>query len=94
MLQMYMEDDARGTYGNTEKGGVAHPAGSDSEDPPKVVPMARLLSDVRALEKLMARRDPPRVRLRARKVLQALYLPGDASGEGFGSAVIGAKGIM
>ena len=94
MLQMYMEDDARGTYGNTEKGGVAHPAGSDSEDPPKVLPVERLFSDVRTLEKLTATKKPPRVRHRAREVLQALYVPGDASGSGFRSVVIGTKGIV
>ena len=77
-----------------EKEDAAHPTGSDSEDPSKVLSVARLLSDVRALEKLTATKEPPIVRLRAREVLQALYLPGDASGAGFRSAVIGTKGIM
>ena len=49
MSQLYMDDNARGTEGNVEKGDVAHTAGSDSEDPPKVLPVARLLSNVRAL---------------------------------------------
>ena len=77
---MYSEDNTRGTEGNMEKGDVAHPAGSDSEDPPKVLPVERLLSNVRALKKLTTTKEPPRVRLRAREVLQALYLPGNASG--------------
>ena len=91
---MDMEDIAGGTEGNVEKGYVAHLVGRDSEDPSKVLPIARLLSNVRALKKLMTIKEPPRVQLRAREVLQALYLPGDASGSGFGSAVIGTKGIM
>ena len=32
--------------------------------------------------------------MRAREVLQVLYLPGDASGAGFGSAIIRKDGIM
>ena len=61
MLQMYMEDNARGMEDNAEKGDVAHPTGSDSEDPPRVLPVERLLSNVRALKKLTATKDPPRV---------------------------------
>ena len=87
MLELCREDNARGTEGN-------HPAGSDPEDPPKALPVERLLSDGRALDELTAPRDPPRVRLRAREVLQAIYLTGDASGAWFGSAVICTKGIM
>ena len=89
-----MEDNARGTEGNIEKEEVAHSAGSDPEDPSKVLPVERLLRDVRALKKLTATKEPPRVELRAREVLQALYIPSNASGAGFGSAVIGTKGIM
>ena len=42
----------------------------------------------------MAPATPPRVKLRDRDVLQALYLPGDASGAGFGSAITKKDGIM
>ena len=77
---MDMEDIARGTYGNVEKGYVAYPAGSNSEYPPTMLPVARLLSYIRALLKLTATKEPPRVHLRAREVLQALYLLCDASG--------------
>ena len=56
--------------------------------------MERLLSDVKALVKLMASATPPRVKLRAQDVPQALYLQGDASGVGFGSAIIKKDGIM
>ena len=57
-----MEDNARGTEGNIEKEEVAHSAGSDPEDPSKVLPVERLLRDVRALKKLTATKEPPRVR--------------------------------
>ena len=66
ILQMDMEDIARGTEGNIEKGDVAHPARSDSEDPSKILPIASLVSDVRTLEKLTATKDPLRVQLRVR----------------------------
>ena len=59
-----------------------------------MLPVTRLLSDVRTLETLAATKDPPRVRLRAREVLQALYIPNNASGAGFGPVVIGTKGII
>ena len=96
MSELYREDNARGTDGNInmERGEISHPAGSDPEDPTKVLPMGRLLSNVRALEKLTAPREPPRVRLRAWNILQALYLPGNASGAGFGSTAIGTNVIM
>ena len=67
--QMYMEDNTSGTEDNMGKGDIAYPAVSNSEDPPKVLPVERLLSDVRAIEKLTATTEPPRVRLRAREVL-------------------------
>ena len=60
----------------------------------KVLPVERLLSDVKALVKLTAPSTPPRVKLRARDVLQALYLPGGASGAGFWSVIIKKDGIM
>ena len=94
MSEFYREDNARGTEGDMEKGEVAHPAGSNPENPPNVLPVEKLLSDIRALKKLTAPKEPPRVRLRAREVLQALYIPNNASGAGFGPVVIGTKGIM
>ena len=69
-------------------------ARSNLEEPSKVLPVEMLLSDIRALKKLTAPVVPPQVKLRAREVLQVLYLPGNASGEGFGYAVIGGKLIM
>ena len=61
MSQMDMDDIARGTEGNIEKGDVVHPAGSNSENTSKVLPVARMLSDGRALEKLTATKKLPRV---------------------------------
>ena len=52
------------------------------------------MGDVESLQKLTTHVAPPRVRLGALDILLALYLPGDASGLGFGSAVIGAEGIL
>ena len=49
---------------------------------------------MKALVELTVPSTPPRVRLRAREVLQALYLPGDASGAGFGTVIIRKDGIM
>ena len=40
-----MEDNARGMEGNIGKGEVAHPAGSDPEDPPKVLPAENAVWD-------------------------------------------------
>ena len=48
---------------------IADLAQSDLEEPPKVLPVERLLSDVRALKKLMAPVAPPQVKLRASVVL-------------------------
>ena len=69
-------------------------ARSNLEEPSKVLPVEMLLSDIRALKKLTAPVVPPQVKLRAREVLQVLYLQGDTGGAGFGSAIIGTKGIM
>ena len=66
----------------------------DLEEPPRVLLVERLWSDVNALKKLMAPVAPPRVRLRAQDVLLALYLAGDASGVGFGSPLIKDKEIL
>ena len=49
---------------------------------------------MKALVELTTLSTPPRVRLRAIEVLQALYLPGDANGAGFGTAIIRKDGIM
>ena len=66
----------------------------DLEEPSRVLPVELLLSDVKALVKSTAPPTPPGVKLRARDILQALYLPGDASGAGFESAIIKKDGIM
>ena len=54
--------------------------------------MPRLVSDVKYLIELLDLEVAPRQRLRAKKV-SYFYLPGDASGSGFGSALIGEEGI-
>ena len=64
------------------------------EEPPRVLPVEKLLSNIKALVKLTAPTTPPRVKLRSQDVFQALYLPGDASGAGFGSAITKKDGIM
>ena len=61
-----------------------------------VLSTKKLLSDLEALKKLTEPVIPPRGRLQALNILLALYLPGDTSGSGFGSAVvvIGMEGII
>ena len=92
--ELSREDNARGAESNTGKDMIADLAWIDFEEPPTVLPVERLLSDVRALKKLAAPAMPPQVKLRAHEVLHAIYLPGNASGAGFGSTVIGIEGIM
>ena len=61
-----------------------------SDDPKWVLPMPRLWRDARALVELTNTDEPPRQRYRASANMVAFYMPGDASGLGFGSALIGA----
>ena len=68
--------------------------GDLAEEPPIVLPVEKLLSDVKALVKLTGPSTPSRVKLRAQDVLQALHPPGDASGSGFGSVIIKKDGVM
>ena len=69
------------------------PDKTGTPDPPDgVKPVPRLVSDVKYLVELLDLEVAPRQRMRA-KNLSCLYLPGDASGSGFGSAVIGEDGI-
>ena len=70
------------------------PNKGDLGEPPKVLLVERLQIDVEALKKLTAPAAPPRLRLRAQDILLALYLTDDASGTGFGSALIKDKGIL
>ena len=74
--------------GNRTKDVSSNLKKGDLQELPRVLPVERLLIDVRTLVKLTAPSTPPRVKFRAWDVLQALYLPGDASGAGFGSAII------
>ena len=54
------------------------------ESPPELVNLApRLTLDVEALEKLTSSKEPAETKCRVRTALTALYLMGDASGQGF-----------
>ena len=61
--------------------------------PEHVLPQPRLHRDVKCLMELTALADPPRHLFRVGALMAAFYVPGDASGSGFGSAVIGEHGI-
>lgn len=64
-------------------------AGAEEITPPeRVQPVGRLLEDVEALLDLTSPAEPPKDAVRAQEAMVALYLPGDASGTGFGSAII------
>ena len=65
----------------------------DQEAPATVAVQPRLRSDIRCLLQLTAPRTPPRERYRAGSTSVAYYMPGDASGKGFGSALIGPDRI-
>lgn len=82
------DEDAGGD--GAELGGEAE----TEEAPDLVVPVERLSNDVTAMLALTEGKEPPRGRLRPEDTLVALYLPGDASGSGFGSAVIKKDGII
>ena len=66
----------------------------EEEAPYLVVPVERLYNDVTAMLAPTEGKEPPRGRLRPENTLVALYLPGDASGSGFGSVVINKEGII
>ncbi|EJK51196.1 hypothetical protein THAOC_29653, partial [Thalassiosira oceanica] len=69
------------------------PVAVEPEAPSTVEVFDRLRRDVKALLELTSSEDPPRRRIRSKEVLVALYLPGDASGKGFGSALIWREGV-
>ena len=66
----------------------------DVDEPLIILPANRLLSNVEALKKVTKPSIPPRGRLQALNILLTLYVPGDASGSGFGLVVIGKEGII
>ena len=72
---------------------------TDKEDvqeecPPELVnPAPRLTLDVEALEKLTASKEPAATKYRVGATMSALYLMGDASGQGFGSGLWDGKGL-
>ena len=63
------------------------------QGPEHVLPQPRLHRDVKCLIELTALAEPPRHLFRVGALMAAFYVPGDASGSGFGSAVIGDHGI-
>ena len=66
-----------------------------TEEPDLVAPVDRLKQDVEALIELTATTEPPKVDYRGAKNLTAWYCPGDASGSGFGTAlVMKGRGIL
>ena len=65
----------------------------EPEAPSTVEVFDRLRRDIKCLIELTSPEKPPRRRIRSREVLVALYLPGDASSQGFGSALIRREGV-
>ena len=61
----------------TPKFGLEGPSKENQEEPTRVLPVERLLSNAEALNKLTALVAPPRLRLRAQDVLLALFLTSD-----------------
>ena len=59
-----------------------------TSEPDKVAPVERLIRDVNALDELTDTASPPKTSYRAPEGLSAWYCPGDASGKGFGTALI------
>ena len=89
ILELCWDDNVENTGGDRGKEASSDLGKRDLEEPPRVLPVEPLLSNVKvALVKLTAPSTPPRVKLRARGVLQAPYLSGDASGSGFESVII------
>ena len=87
--------DAGGDGGDdplTQKDTPATEGTGTPEPPTGVKPMPRLVSDVKYLVELLDLEVAPRQRLRE-KIVSCFYLPGDASGLCFGSALIGEEGI-
>ena len=66
----------------------AVPTDPSLDNPDWVLPMPRLWADARALVELTHVDEPPRQRYRGSSNTVAFYMPGDASGSGFGSALI------
>ena len=72
---------------------ITVPDKTGTPDPPDgVKPVPRMVSDVKYLVELLDLEVDPRQRMRE-KNFSCFYLPGDASGSGFGSAVIREDGI-
>ena len=63
-------------------------------EPEWVTPKARLGRDLRCLMELTSTEAPPRIMFRVAAQMMAFYMPGDASGSGFGSAIIKDKVIL
>ena len=63
-------------------------------EPDRVAPRPRLLRDIRCLLELTSSSSPPRWKFQGSARMMAFYMPGDASGSGFGSAIIDKGGIQ
>lgn len=70
-----------------------NPRPARPEPPEEVVVKGRIFEDVKALARLTAPLEPPRESLRSRDAIVG-YLPGDASGAGFGAALIQSRKII
>jgi hypothetical protein len=71
------------------------PSPEGTSEPDLVAPVERLIQDVKALEELTNTLEPPKVDYRGREGLTAWYCPGDASGKGFGTAlVMNGEGVL
>ena len=73
---------------------AAIPSEPALKDPEWVLPMPRLWGDARALVELTNTDEPPRPHYRGSSNNVAFYMPGDASGSGFGSALISAHNVL
>jgi hypothetical protein len=65
-----------------------------AQAPEFVRPVDRLRSDIEALSKLTQAKEPVLSKVRASSFVSALYLVGDASSKGFGSAMWDREGIF
>ena len=63
--------------------------GNHHDNPPKTVhPVPRLRTDVKAIATLLGTEKPPIIHVRSSSIFVAIYGAGDASGAGFGSAIL------
>ena len=95
MKRALVEDDSKIPCRRSEEAEDEDLEEKEAPTPPeRVVVVPRMRRDVKAMVELTNTKEPPREAVRATKSLLALYLPGDASGTGLGTAIYSEKGIL